>query len=137
MTSFDDAHGRNTGYLRQEIVKGHWQSVQDDLCDEISNMIVGGGIHTMWIGICSNGESGLRDRWNRKYKALGMKWIIPIYETSSDASRKAMEQAVIARYQGTRFVLNGTLKIENVVAGGGGPQGSPPYFLYVAFDDSR
>jgi hypothetical protein len=122
MKTFDEAYFRSGRMSR-----GGWLSVKPDVIAEINNMVVHGGINTMWIGICSNGESGLRDHWNRKYKALGMMWIVPIYETSSDAFRRNMQQEVIAHFQGSPYV-----NIENLRSSHGGTAGSPPYFLYVA-----
>ena len=80
--------------------------------------------HKMWIGIASNGVSGCRERWNSKYKALGMKKMAAVYETSSDDFRKKMEADLIEFYRD---------HVENPVGGGGGPTGIPPYTVYVVW----
>ena len=79
----------------------------------------------IWIGIASNGDEGCRDRWNQKYKGLGMRHMAAIYTTSSERFRRNMEDDLIEFY--------GDL-VENMVGGGGGPDGTPPFTVYVAWN---
>eukprot|EP01039_Chlorochromonas_danica_P002208 gene2208-2411_t len=74
--------------------------------------------NSMWIGIASDGETGLRERWNQKYKRLNMKHIVAVYVTESDSFRKKMEALLIEFYRD---------HVDNERGGGGGPIGSPPY----------
>ena len=117
MTSFDVAYNKailptTGGYVQMsEEVKRR--------CSALTR-----GSTAMWVGIASQGEQGMRGRWNSKYKALGLNRIVAIYETSSDSFRKGMEKELTRFYGGI---------LDNVNAGGGGGIGSPPYFVYVAW----
>jgi hypothetical protein len=77
------------------------------------------------VGIASNGEKGLADRFNNKYKAMGYDEIKPVYQTSSDYNRKQMESKLVAHFDDHP-------KNENRVGGGGGPHGSGTMTVYVA-----
>jgi hypothetical protein len=68
----------------------------------------------MWIGICSQEEIGLRQRWNSKYKGLGMTRIAAVYRTESDSFRKKVEKDLVAFYEA---------QLDNENDGGGGPKG--------------
>ena len=78
----------------------------------------------MWIGIASQGESGMRGRWNSKYKSLGLKYMAKIYQTTSDSFRKNLEDELVNFYGSN---------LDNLNAGGGGGFGSSPYVVYVAW----
>lgn len=82
--------------------------------------------NSMWIGITSNGEKGLRQRWNDKYKGLGMTQIAAVYETSSEEFRRKMEKELTEFYKE---------HADNVAPGGGGRNaGNPPLLVYVAWN---
>lgn len=74
------------------------------------------------IGITNNPENRFSqpdysDNYNR---------MIVMYQTSSLDSARDLEWRLIDDYQGYS---------DNINAGGGGPAGDPPYFLYVVIND--
>lgn len=77
-----------------------------------------------WIGVTSGGVEGCRNRWNNKYKFVGMNSIALVYQTSSGDMVRRMEADLIGFYEE---------HAENPIGGGGGGQGEPPYFVYVAW----
>ena len=110
--------------FREDIIpfSGGWIACSESAKRSIAGLTRGG--RPFWVGIASRGESGVRNRWNQKYKALGMKSIAIIYTTSSDKFRKAMEAELCEFFEG---------HTDNLVRGGGGPRGTSPYAVYVAW----
>ena len=69
-----------------------------------------------WIGVASNGEAGCRQRWNAKYKALGMQHM---------AFRAEMERELIDFF---------SEHVDNAVGGGGGGASDDGgYCVYIAW----
>eukprot|EP01120_Amphizonella_sp_Union-15-10_P005328 TRINITY_DN16080_c0_g1_i1.p1 TRINITY_DN16080_c0_g1~~TRINITY_DN16080_c0_g1_i1.p1 ORF type:complete len:125 (-),score=17.44 TRINITY_DN16080_c0_g1_i1:8-382(-) len=112
---------------KAETLTGHYQQVYEKLKDKIYDYTKRKGAKHMWIGIASRGLEGCRERWNDKYKDLGMTKMRALYQTSSDDYRKRLEALLID------WCAKHGYPIDNVVAGGGGGQGTPPYVVYVAF----
>jgi hypothetical protein len=117
MTSFGDA-------LRSDIepASGGWRAESSTVRRKVSALVRDS--RNFWIGIASNGEVGVESRWNQKYKGLGMHSIAIVYQTSSDSFRKAIEEDLIDFFQDL---------CDNKIGGGGGPSGTPPYVVYVAW----
>lgn len=101
---------------------GGWRASEETVRRKVSALTR--NFSSMWVGIASNGSSGMRDRWNAKYKGLGMTSIACVYTTTSDSFRKEMEKSLTSFY--------GTL-LDNAVGGGGGSSGTAPYAVYVAW----
>ena len=106
---------------------GGWADVSATVKRKVSALTR--GARSMWIGIASRGREGARGRWDAKYKALGMRHFALVYETSSDHFRKAMEAELTAFYG----IKSQGGFLDNVVEGGGGGHGSPPYVVYLAW----
>ena len=117
MTAFDDA-------FRYDIdpFTGGWHEAQPSVRRSISGLIRQAS--RVWIGIASNGDDGCRTRWNRKYKGLGMRHMAAVYRTSSEGFRRSMEADLIDFYEDF---------VENCVGGGGGPDGTAPFTVYVVW----
>jgi len=98
----------------------------DSIVHSITSLIGKRNMEEFFIGICSQGTEGLEDRWNQKYKNYGYTGIIPLYQTSSDSFRKELETQLTEKF------WNGE-KRGNERKGGGGPIGTPPYFVYIAY----
>ncbi len=115
--SFDDA-------FRHDIdpFSGGWRVAAPSVKRSISQLTRDAS--KFWIGIASNGDEGCRTRWNAKYKGLGMKSIATVYRTDSDDFRRDMEDELIDFYKE---------HCDNIARGGGGPRGTPPYTVYVAW----
>jgi len=122
MASFDSA-------FRHDVspVSGGWSDSASTVRHVVSGLTRGS--RGMWIGIASQGVDGARGRWNAKYKALGMKHMAVVYQTSSDSFRKKMESDLTEFYG---LVENGG-HLDNKCEGGGGGHGSGPYVVYVAW----
>lgn len=110
---------------------GGWRECQEFVCRKISALTR--GATGMWVGIASRGDNGVRDRWNAKYRELGMYYIAIVYEMGSDRFRKQMEDSLIDFYR-NNFARQDIM--HNVVGGGGGPEGTPPYSVYAAWRDA-
>lgn len=77
-------------------------------------------VKEFYIGIASNGEAGVNARMSAKYKDMGYDNIEPIYTTSSDTNRKAVEKDLVDHF-------GDHVKLGNQIGGGGGPSGTPQY----------
>lgn len=121
---------------------GGWRSSSSEVLQHIKSTLARYNASSGWVGIYSNGESGLRKRWNDKYKGLGMNHVAVFYETSSDSFRKEMETFLvnkISEYAPRSF----SFESSNLIDGGGtyddddihvvGPNGAPPMGVYVAW----
>jgi hypothetical protein len=83
------------------------------------------GSKNFWVGLTSNGTEGLVNRWNSKYKALGMTNIAWIYRTSSSRLAGRMEAEIIDFYKE---------HADNERAGNGGNNGThAPFVVYLAW----
>eukprot|EP01040_Poterioochromonas_malhamensis_P009280 gene9280-10072_t len=116
--AFDDAYRYDI-----EPSSGGWREATEQVKRKVSALTR--GYHSMWIGITSGGVDGVRERWNNKYKRLGMAHVAAVYETSSDNFRRNMETELINFYKD---------HVDNERDGGGGSNGSPPYVVYVAWN---
>jgi hypothetical protein len=58
----------------------------------------------------------------------------PIYTSTSDDFRKGMEKQVVEWC----MTKNGEpVKLDNEIGGGGGPEGTAPYYVYIAYKKPR
>lgn len=111
-----NAHPASGGYhdVQETVTRSASQHVRSD-----------SDVKEFYIGIASNGEQGLANRFNAKYKDLGYDEITPLYTTSSDSFRKGMEEQLIDH-------LASHPKCSNAIGGGGGPVGSGDMSVYIA-----
>jgi hypothetical protein len=80
----------------------------------------------IWVGVASNGDKGCKERWDRKYRALRMTHMVPLYRTKSAWFRRYVETQLID------LILD--VELRNRVRGGGGRVGKPVYTVYVAYN---
>lgn len=88
----------------------------------------------IWVGIASTTTDGCEHRWNAKYKAMHLDYMAPLYQTTSDDFRKNMESQIITW---SKEKPGNKIELENEIKGGGGPVGTPPYYVYVAFRKNK
>lgn len=105
-----------------EPFSGGWIAVGESVRRSIAALIR--SEDKAWIGIASNGATGLKSRWEQKYRGLGMQWMAAVYWTTSDHFRREMERDL------TQFFRN---FLHNRRLGGAGPDGVPPYITYVVW----
>lgn len=74
-----------------------------------------------YVGITSNGDDGLKSRRNR-WATMTSSLFIP------RNFRRAIESELVDFYGPQR--VDGSCA--NMIGGGGGPMGQPPYYVYVA-----
>ena len=117
MVSFDDAFRDDV-----EPYTGGWSAESSKVKRRISQLI--GTPKGAWIGITSNGKKGCRARWNDKYKGKGMKHMAAVYMTTSESFRRDLEIELIKFFKDW---------VDNLDPGGGGPDGTPPFMVYVAW----
>ena len=111
--SFDDAYRKD-----QVPFKGCLSDAITSVKRSISSLTR--NCNSVWIEITSDGENGLQDHWNSKYKRLGMKTIAWVYITTSEKSCKAAKKQLVAHYD---LKSKGTGILDNERSCGG-PLGS-------------
>lgn len=104
---------------------GGYIAVQKSLKKKLYYLVKTKEAHSFWLGIAS-GVSGCQARWDQKYKNAGMNMFYILYESESDTFRKNLEEDLIDWAKKYKY------NPENINSGGGGPIGSPPYFVYIA-----
>ena len=127
MGNFNSVPFNDAFHSTPEPVTGHWRDVLPTVHRKIGQYIYGAS--NVWIGIASNADQGMCDRWYEKYQDLGLTNMVCVYRTNSDRSRKDMERDLTYTYG---LKKNGGL-LDNRSYGGGGPTGSPPYSVYIAW----
>jgi len=109
-----------------EPVTGWPVNVLDDVKTKLSQIVRSDhNVKKYFIGIASHGNSGVEDRYKKKYEELGYSFMKVLYTTESDENRKLMEQALIC-------LKRSDPRLANASTGGEGPEGKAPYSVYVA-----
>ncbi|HVF50448.1 MAG TPA: GIY-YIG nuclease family protein [Pyrinomonadaceae bacterium] len=99
-------------------VTGWPQDIVSDVLRKISAYTRSDRVNGFKIGITSNPERRFREGYAHAYHKMAV-----VYETSSVANVAELERLLIEYNQELA---------DNIISGGGGNYGDPPYYLYVA-----
>lgn len=111
---------------RDSRLTGWPSNVLPELMSLVRDKVQHPGVARFFIGIASNGDQGVRNRWNEKYRKRGYSEMCIVYSTSSDDHRKQIEKALVT-------ALWDMERLDNEIGGGGGPASqNNQYSVYLA-----
>jgi len=105
-------------------ITGHAESAKQQVQRMVSSLIK--NANAFYIGKTS-GSDGLENRWNDKYKKGGMRYICPVYQTTSNEYANGIERHLINYFKNNKACKN------KVAGGGGNTNGKVKQLVYVAW----